>query len=71
MTDQRDLDRWLFAADRPLFVMAGPCVIESEETTLETAAGLREICSRVGFPLIFKSSYDKGNRMLLHIKDLC
>ena len=48
--------------DRPLFLIAGPCVIESRELQLETAGRLKEICARVGMPLIFKSSYDKANR---------
>ena len=46
----------------PLLVIAGPCVIEDEATTIETAAGLKEICDRLGLPFIFKSSYDKANR---------
>jgi len=45
-----------------LLVIAGPCVIESEETVLETAQRLREICSRLQLPFVFKSSYDKANR---------
>ncbi|MCX8030688.1 MAG: 3-deoxy-8-phosphooctulonate synthase [Thermodesulfovibrionales bacterium] len=43
-------------------IIAGPCVIESESMTLEIAYAIKEICSRVGVPLIFKSSYDKANR---------
>jgi len=48
--------------DRPLFLIAGPCVIESEALALETAQTLREIAGRVGVPLIYKSSFDKANR---------
>lgn len=48
-----------------LFIIAGPCVIESEEITLYTAKKLREICSIIGLPLIFKCSYDKANRTSL------
>jgi 2-dehydro-3-deoxyphosphooctonate aldolase (KDO 8-P synthase) len=48
--------------ERPLFLIAGPCVVESTELQLETAGRLREICQSVGVPLIFKSSYDKANR---------
>ena len=48
--------------DQPLFLIAGPCVVESRELQLETAGRLKEICARVGMPLIFKSSYDKANR---------
>lgn len=48
-----------------LALIAGPCVIEGEEHLLEVAERLQEICSRVGFPLILKSSYDKANRTSL------
>ncbi len=46
----------------PLFVIAGPCVIENEKMTLQTAETLGEICSELRLPLIFKVSYDKANR---------
>lgn len=46
-------------------IIAGPCVIESEEITFETAGTLKEICGTVGLPFIFKSSYDKANRTSL------
>src|SRR5690349_684121 len=46
----------------PLFVIAGPCVIESEKMVLQTAEALADICSDLDLPLIFKSSYDKANR---------
>lgn len=46
----------------PLFLIAGPCVIESRELALETAGALKEICSGLGIPFIYKSSYDKANR---------
>ncbi len=48
--------------DRPLFLIAGPCVIESEALALETAAALRDITGRLGVPFIYKSSFDKANR---------
>jgi len=48
--------------DRPLFLIAGPCVVESLGLQLETAGRLKEICARLGVPFIFKSSYDKANR---------
>ena len=48
--------------DRPLFLIAGPCVVESRELQFETAGKLKEMCGRLGVPLIFKSSYDKANR---------
>jgi len=47
---------------KPLFLIAGPCVIESEQLILETAAKLKEITSALGIPFIFKSSFDKANR---------
>lgn len=46
----------------PLFVISGPCVIESRQMALETAAQLKEVCAEVGVPFIYKSSYDKANR---------
>lgn len=47
---------------RPLFVIAGPCVIESEQLALDTAGQLKEITTRLGIPFIYKSSFDKANR---------
>ncbi len=48
--------------DRPLFLIAGPCVIESEALVLETAAQLQDITGALGIPFIFKASFDKANR---------
>jgi 2-dehydro-3-deoxyphosphooctonate aldolase (KDO 8-P synthase) len=48
--------------DRPLFLIAGPCVIESREMALDTAGRLRDICRTLGLNFIYKSSYDKANR---------
>ncbi len=48
--------------DHPLFLIAGPCVIESEALALETAEQLREMTARLGIPFIYKSSFDKANR---------
>jgi len=48
--------------DQPLFLMAGPCVIESEQLALDTAAELQQICRSLNIPFIFKSSFDKANR---------
>jgi 2-dehydro-3-deoxyphosphooctonate aldolase (KDO 8-P synthase) len=48
--------------DRPLFLIAGPCVVESRELQIEVAGRLKEITGRLGVPFIFKSSYDKANR---------
>ena len=47
---------------QPLFVIAGPCVIESEALALDSAGALKEMTRRLGIPFIFKSSYDKANR---------
>ncbi len=48
---------------QPLALIAGPCVIESEEIVFRTCEQVKEICSRLGIPFIFKSSYSKGNRL--------
>jgi 2-dehydro-3-deoxyphosphooctonate aldolase (KDO 8-P synthase) len=48
--------------DRPFFLIAGPCVVESEGLQLEVAGRLKEMTSALGIPFIFKSSYDKANR---------
>ena len=48
--------------ERPLFLIAGPCVVESEQLQIDVAGQLREITSALGVPFIFKSSYDKANR---------
>src|SRR5215217_8247891 len=48
--------------DRPFFLIAGPCVVESEQLQMDTAGTLKEITSALGIPFIFKSSYDKANR---------
>jgi len=47
---------------QPLFLIAGPCVIESREFAIETAGQLKEMAERIGVPFIYKSSYDKANR---------
>jgi 2-dehydro-3-deoxyphosphooctonate aldolase (KDO 8-P synthase) len=48
--------------NRPFFLIAGPCVVESEQLQMDVAGQLREITSSLGIPFIFKSSYDKANR---------
>ena len=48
--------------DRPLFLIAGPCVVESEQLQIEVAGRLREMTAALGIPFVFKSSYDKANR---------
>jgi 2-dehydro-3-deoxyphosphooctonate aldolase (KDO 8-P synthase) len=47
---------------QPIFLIAGPCVIESRENALSTAARLAEIAQSLGLLVIYKSSFDKGNR---------
>ncbi len=46
----------------PIFLIAGPCVIESKQMAIDTAGQLKEITSKLGIPFIYKSSYDKANR---------
>jgi 2-dehydro-3-deoxyphosphooctonate aldolase (KDO 8-P synthase) len=48
--------------DKPLFLIAGPCAIESRQLALDTAGQLKEICAAAGVPFIYKSSFDKANR---------
>ena len=48
--------------DHPLFVIAGPCVVESREMAMDTAGKLKEMTDALGIPFIYKSSYDKANR---------
>lgn len=48
--------------DAPLFLLAGPCVIESEQLIMDTAGVLTEMCKKLGIAFIFKSSFDKANR---------
>jgi 2-dehydro-3-deoxyphosphooctonate aldolase (KDO 8-P synthase) len=48
--------------DKPLFLIAGPCVVESQQLQIDTAGTLKEITGKLGIPFIFKSSFDKANR---------
>jgi 2-dehydro-3-deoxyphosphooctonate aldolase (KDO 8-P synthase) len=48
--------------ERPLFLIAGPCVVESRELQIDVAGKLKEVTGKLGVPFIFKSSYDKANR---------
>ncbi len=57
-----DLCGFKVGLDQPLFLIAGPCVIESMELQIEVAGRLKEITSALGMPFIFKSSFDKANR---------
>ncbi|MBL0225549.1 MAG: 3-deoxy-8-phosphooctulonate synthase [Geobacteraceae bacterium] len=62
MTREISIDSVKIGAGRPLVLIAGPCVIESEEATLRHAERLLTICNGLSMPLIFKASYDKANR---------
>jgi 2-dehydro-3-deoxyphosphooctonate aldolase (KDO 8-P synthase) len=48
--------------DQPMFLIAGPCVVESRDLAMDTAGTLKELCAALGIPFIYKSSYDKANR---------
>ena len=56
------IDTFEVGLDRPIFLIAGPCVIESEELALETSTTLKGIADEVGVPFVYKSSFDKANR---------
>jgi 2-dehydro-3-deoxyphosphooctonate aldolase (KDO 8-P synthase) len=62
MTREISIDGIKIGAGRPLVLIAGPCVIESEAATLRHAERLLTICNGLSMPLIFKASYDKANR---------
>jgi 2-dehydro-3-deoxyphosphooctonate aldolase (KDO 8-P synthase) len=62
MTKEIRIGNVKIGGDNPIVLIAGPCVIESEELTLRHAGQLRKIAEEVGVPFIFKSSYDKANR---------
>ncbi|HXV11998.1 MAG TPA: 3-deoxy-8-phosphooctulonate synthase [Burkholderiales bacterium] len=57
-----DLCGFKVGLDQPMFLIAGPCVVESRQLAFDTAGELKEICTSVGIPFIYKSSYDKANR---------
>ncbi|MBA7688912.1 2-dehydro-3-deoxyphosphooctonate aldolase [subsurface metagenome] len=65
MTKEIKVGKIKIGGDNPLVLIAGPCVIETEEQTFQTAKRLKEITSELGIPFIFKSSYDKANRTSL------
>ena len=60
------IGKWKVGETTPLLVIAGPCVIEDEATTVAIASELREIQKRLNIPLVFKASYDKANRTSIH-----
>src|SRR5689334_4815297 len=61
-----DLCGYTVGIEAPLFLIAGPCVIESETMALETAGYLKHVCSELKIPFIYKSSFDKANRSSLN-----
>ncbi len=66
MTKELTVGSVKIGGGRPLVLIAGPCVIESEDASLRHAERLMTICNGLGMPLIFKSSYDKANRTSIH-----
>lgn len=62
MTREIKIGDVVFGNGRCPLIIAGPCVIESEEIVFQTAARLKDICAQAGMPLVFKSSFDKANR---------
>ncbi|MCH9758966.1 MAG: 3-deoxy-8-phosphooctulonate synthase [Proteobacteria bacterium] len=58
----------LFSPQAPLFLMAGPCALESRQMAMDVAGSLQETCKQLKLPFIFKSSYDKANRTSVHSK---
>jgi 2-dehydro-3-deoxyphosphooctonate aldolase (KDO 8-P synthase) len=65
LTKEINIASTKLGGNNPLFIIAGPCVIESEEVIFYTAGRLKKICERIDLPLLFKSSYDKANRTSL------
>ncbi|MFN7183017.1 MAG: 3-deoxy-8-phosphooctulonate synthase [Thermomonas haemolytica] len=61
-----DLCGFKVGLDQPLFLIAGPCVVESEQLQIDVAGQLKEITGKLGIHFIFKSSFDKANRTSLH-----
>lgn len=59
-------DKVIFGGNRPLVLIAGPCVIESDHLTLKIAEGILKITSRLKIPFVFKASFDKANRTSIH-----
>jgi len=56
------LGEYAVGNDQPLFLIAGTCVVESEQMSVDTAGTLKEICTGLGIPFVYKSSFDKANR---------
>lgn len=65
MTKTVTLGNMTISNEAPFMLIAGPCQMESRDHALETAGALKEICERVGVPLVYKTSFDKANRTSL------
>lgn len=65
LTKEIQIANTKLGGNNPLIIIAGPCVIENADIVFHTAEKLKEICNKTGLPLLFKSSYDKGNRTSL------
>lgn len=59
-------DKIIFGGSRPFVLIAGPCMIESEELAMKTAAAIKNITEDLGIPFVFKASFDKANRSSIH-----
>nr|WP_198936780.1 3-deoxy-8-phosphooctulonate synthase [Domibacillus epiphyticus] len=59
-------DQIIFGNDKPFVLIAGPCVIESEELVMETAGTIKEIARKLDIPFVFKASFDKANRSSIY-----
>ena len=66
MTTEINIADTKLGGNNPIYIIAGPCVIESEDIVFSAAERLKQICKRLGLPLLFKSSYDKANRTSLN-----
>ena len=66
MTTEINIADTKLGGNNPIYIIAGPCVIESEDIVFSAAERLKEICKGLGLPLLFKSSYDKANRTSLN-----
>ena len=62
MTKEINIAGAKIGGNNPPLIIAGPCVIESEDVTLHTAQKLKDICGSAGLSFVFKCSYDKANR---------
>ncbi|MTT31524.1 3-deoxy-8-phosphooctulonate synthase [Terrilactibacillus sp. BCM23-1] len=58
----------VFGGNHPFVLIAGPCVIESEDMVLQTAAAIQDVTSKLNIPFVFKASYDKANRSSIYSK---